>query len=161
MEDPTGISVCVTGSTSQAQADRKACSRSGRAGSSYAGKGCFLFALCLVTLIQCPSKPLVTLPAAETPVLETLLDIDNNAIAAFGAPGVFQMLPGQRIELRFRAMYPTNIGVGIDANRLPEVNDTAAHPELDGFFHTQAAVSVSGSDPRFFWRVLVVLPKAQ
>jgi hypothetical protein len=161
MEDPTGISVCVTGSTSQAQADRKACSRSGRAGSPYAGKGCFLFALCLVTLIQCPSKPLVTLPTAETPVLETLLDIDNNAIAAFGAPGVFQMLPGQRIELRFRAMYPTNIGVGIDANRLPEVNDTAAHPELDGFFHTQAAVSVSGSDPRFFWRVLVVLPKAQ
>jgi hypothetical protein len=116
MEDPTGISVCVTGSTSQAQADRKACSRSGRAGSPYAGKGCFLFALCLVTLIQCPSKPLVTLPAAETPVLETLLDIDNNAIAAFGAPGVFQMLPGQRIELRFRAMYPTNIGVGIEGD---------------------------------------------
>ena len=125
----------------------------------YAAKGCFLLLLCFVTLIQCPSKPLVTLPPAETPVLETLLDIDNNAIAAFGAPG-FPDAAG-RESSSFRAMYPTNIGVGINATRLPEVTDTAAHPELDGFFHTQAAASVSGSDPRFFWRVLVVLPKAQ
>jgi hypothetical protein len=146
---------------SSSQADSKAYFRSGRGDRQYAARNCFLFALCFVSLIQCPSKPLVTLPPAETPVLETLLDIDNNAIAAFGAPGVFQMLPGRRIELRFRAIYPTNIQVGINSNRLTEVKDTGAHPELDGFFHTQAAVPVSGSDPRFFWRVLVVLPKAQ
>jgi hypothetical protein len=161
MEHPTGIPGSVWGSTSQAKADRKACSNLSRGDRSYAARSCFLFALCFVTLIQCPSKPIVTLPAAESPVLETLLDIDNNAIAAFGAPGVFQMLPGRKIELRFRAMYPTNIQVGIDAKRLPEVTDTAAHPELDGYFHTQAAVPVSSADPRFFWRVLVVLPQAQ
>ena len=157
MEDPTGVSFSPGGSTShQSHTECKACSHLSRGDRSYTAKSCFFFALCFVTLIQCPSKPIVTLPAAESPVLETLLDIDNNAIAAFGAPGVFQMLPGRRIELRFRAMYPTNIQVGIDANRLPEVTDTAAHPELDGYFHTQAAVPVSGSDPRFFWRVLVV-----
>src|ERR1700704_2731329 len=88
---------------------------------------------------QCPSQPpvQVTLPPAQTPIVETILDIDHNAIAPFGPSGVFQILPGRRIELRFRAPYPTNVGVGINAQMLPQVTDTAGHPELDGYFHVQ------------------------
>src|ERR1043166_6877157 len=132
----------------QEQANLKCRSRSGRSGRAKTGRGLFLFALCLVNFTQCPPVPLVTLPAAETPVLETLLDIDNNAIASFGSPGVFQMLPGRRIELRFRAIFPTNIQIGINANRLREVTDTASHPEIDGYYHTEGKVPVPTSDPR-------------
>jgi hypothetical protein len=115
---------------------------------------------CMV-LNQCPPPPVVTLPAAQTPVLETILDIDNNVIAPFGPPGTFQMNPGRRIELRLRLPYPSNVGVGIGNNRLPEVTDTASHPELDGYFHVQNVTVVEASDPLFFYRVLVVLPQAQ
>jgi hypothetical protein len=112
-------------------------------------------------LNQCPNPPVINLPAAQTPVLETILDIDNNAIGPFGPPGVFQMRAGQRIELRLRIPYPSNVGVGIDNRRLPEVTDTASHPELDGYFHVLSIAAVDTSDPLFFYRVLVVLPQVQ
>lgn len=116
--------------------------------------------LCVV-FSQCPSTPPVNLPPAEVPVLETILDVDHNLIAPFGSPGVFQMKPGQRIELRLRVPYPSNVGVGIENKRLPEVTDTASHPELDGYFHVQSVTAVDASDPHFFYRVLVVLPQIQ
>lgn len=123
--------------------------------------GCLMVGTFCLFLSQCPSQTVVTLPAAQTPVLETILDIDNNAIAPFGPPGVFQMKPGQRIELRLRLPYPSNVGVGIENKRLTEVTDTASHPELDGFFHVQSIAAVDARDPLFFYRVLVVLPQAQ
>jgi hypothetical protein len=123
--------------------------------------GTFSLTLFCSFISQCPTPVQITLPAAQTPILETILDIDHSAIAPFGPAGVFQMLPGRRIELRFRAPYPTNVGVGIDTQMLTQVSDTAAHPELDGYFHVQDTVPVSAPDPNFFWRVLVILPAAQ
>jgi hypothetical protein len=123
----------------------------------------FCAALLCTFMGQCPPLPpvQVTLPPAQTPILETILDIDHSAIAPFGPAGVFQMLPGRRLELRFRAPYPTNVGVGIGTQMLAQVTDTASHPELDGYFHVQNVVPVSGADGNFFWRVLVILPLAQ
>ena len=120
-------------------------------------------AVCMFCMFlnQCPTQPVVILPAAQTPVVETILDVDNNAIAPFGPPGVFQMQPGQRIELRLRIPYPSNVQIGIDTKTLQEVTDTAAHPELDGFFHVQNIAAVDTSDPLFFYRVLVTLPQAE
>lgn len=123
--------------------------------------GTFSLTLFCSFISQCPTPVQITLPAAQTPILETILDIDHSAIAPFGPAGVFQMLPGRRIELRFRAPYPTNVGVGIDTQMLTQVSDTAAHPELDGYFHVQDTVPVAAPDPNFFWRVLVILPTAQ
>lgn len=123
-------------------------------GSLFAGLFCMFWS-------QCPSTPVVNLPPAQLPVLETILDVDHNSIAPFGPPGVFQMASGQRIELRLRLPYPSNAGVGIGTSRLTEVTDTAAHPELDGYFHVQNVTAVDNTDPLFFYRVLVVLPQAQ
>jgi hypothetical protein len=106
-------------------------------------------------------KPLVNPPpAAETPVLETILDIDNNLLAPFHPSGVFEMLQGRRLELRLRAQFPSTIRVMIENQTLPEVTDSAAHPELDasGYYRISETRPIQASDPRFFWRVLVVLP---
>jgi hypothetical protein len=123
--------------------------------------GYFSVGMFCMFLSQCPPQQAVQLPAAQTPVLETILDVDHNVIAPFGPPGVFQMQPGTRIELRLRLPYPSNVQVGIDSKTLTEVTDTAAHPELDGFFHVQNIVAVDASDPLFFYRVLVNLPQAE
>jgi hypothetical protein len=121
----------------------------------------FLLTLFLVSVSACNTNgPIVTLPAAETPILETIYDIDNNLIAPFNAAGSFEMLPGRRFELRLRAIWPSNIQIKIENQALPEVKDTASHPELDnsGYYRLFDPVPVATSDPRFFWRVLVVLP---
>ena len=123
-------------------------------GTLFAGLFCMFWS-------QCPSTSQMHLPPAQLPVVETILDVDHNSIAPFGPPGVFQMASGQKIELRLRLPYPSNPGVGIGSTRLTEVTDTAAHPELDGYFHVQNVTAVDNTDPLFFYRVLVVLPQAQ
>ena len=123
----------------------------------------FLLAALIVPIIGCSNTPIITLPAAETPILETILDVDNNLIAPFHATGVFEMQPARRIELRLRAIWPSTIQVEIENQLLPEVKDGADHPELDSsgyyrVFDPTPVLSGDNSDGRFFWRVLVVLP---
>ena len=49
--------------------------------------------------------------AAETPILETILDVDHNQVAWFhvtdanNSTGVYEVLPGRRLELRLRARH--------------------------------------------------------
>jgi hypothetical protein len=122
----------------------------------------FLLALSIVPITGCSgtNRPVITLPAAETPVLETILDIDNNLLAPFHTSGVFEVQPGRRFELRLRAIWPSEIRVKIGNQSLPEVKDAASHPELDssGYYRISDVRQVHTGDPRFFWRVFVVLP---
>ena len=120
-----------------------------------------LFSLTLgLTAGSCNGKPVIQLPPAETPVIESILDIDNRVNAAFHHTGVFVMSPGKRVELRLRVVYPTILKVKIDGKEIPEVTDTASHPELGntGFYRTNAVEPLSAADPRFFWRLYVSLP---
>jgi len=111
----------------------------------------------------CPNKNPVNLPAAETPILETILDPARMTIAPYHAAGIFEMQPGTSLELRLRAAWPTDIQVKVENQLLPEVHDTASHPELaaSGFFRISETRVIHSADPRLFWRVLVVLPAAK
>src|SRR6266496_18435 len=132
-------------------------------------KICFAGSICVLTLALvagCKTTSVINLPAAETPILETILDIDKNLIVPYHASGVFEMSPGgslRRLELRLRAIYPSDIQVKIDNNLLPEVKDSASHPELDssGYCRISEVRVVHSSDSRRFWRVFVVLPLAK
>ena len=122
----------------------------------------FLLAVLIIPITGCPgtNPPVINLPPAETPLLETILDFDNNLLAPFHAAGVFEMQPGRRFELRLRAVWPSELRVKIENRSLPEVKDTASHPELDssGYYRISDVRPIHTSDPRFFWRVFVVLP---
>src|SRR5438552_13418753 len=87
----------------------------------------FLLALLVVPIDGCSGTipPIIHLPPAETPILETILDLDNHLLAPFHASGVFEMQSGTRFELRLRAVWPSNIQVKIENQSLPEVKDTA------------------------------------
>lgn len=128
-------------------------------------KAVFILVLAILPIPGCEGSgsPVISFPAAETPILETILDVDNNLIAPFHASGAFTIQPGRRLELRLRAIWPSDIQLRIDNQTLPEVKDSATHPELDpsGYFRISDVRPVHTSDPRFFSRVLVVLPLAK
>ncbi|MEI7847397.1 MAG: hypothetical protein WCK35_16475, partial [Chloroflexota bacterium] len=100
------------------------------------------------------------LPAAETPVLETILDTDHQHLVPYHASGVYEMSPGASFELRLRAIWPSNIQIKIDDQLLPEVKDSSSHPDLDstGYFRISDPILVTSTDSRYFWRVYVALP---
>ena len=104
--------------------------------------------------------PIINLPPAETPIIETILDIDHDLLAPYHAAGVFEMQPGKRLELRLRVVWPSNIQVMVENQTLPEVKDSHTHPELDssGYYRLVEQYPIGIGDPRFFWRVFVVLP---
>src|SRR5437762_8503294 len=77
-------------------------------------------------------KPTIVLPAAETPVLETILDIDARQLIPFNPAGEYYRVttaPLNRMYLRLRAPWPTDLNVSIEGTSLPIVTDTASHPE--------------------------------
>ena len=130
-----------------------------RAGST---NSAFRILCCLAILIAMMAgcePPVITLPAAETPILETILDIDNNVLAPFHPTtddsNIFEIAPGKRLELRLRAIWPSDIQVRIEGQNLAEVKDSASHPELDsfGYYRISETRPIDAIDPRFFWRV--------
>ena len=122
----------------------------------------FLITLLLLTIIVSISGCGLgnAMPPAETPILETILDIDHHVLAAYHAVGVFEMQPTKRIELRLRAIGFSIIEVKIENKALPKVTDSASHPELEssGYYRILDDIPISNIDPHYFWRVLVVLP---
>lgn len=126
----------------------------------------WLMAVGVVALSACPpnpNPPVVVLPAAEVPVLETILDIDAARLIPFDGGGDHYRVtpaPLNRLYLRLRAPWPTDFTVALDGAALPVVNDTAAHPELaaSGYFRVDPVAAVTLSDPLLFWRILVVVP---
>lgn len=104
------------------------------------------------------------LPAAETPVVESVLDVDHRLNAVFHQTdtGAFVMLPGRGVELRLRAPYLTTISLEFNDSPLPLVTDSASHPEFDtaGYYRILDTAVVSADDPRLFWRIQIVLPAA-
>lgn len=130
-------------------------------------KTALLSVILILLLTACasnPNQPLVTLPAAQTPLLETILDIDARQLVPFNATGEYYRVtaaPLNRIYLRLRAPWPTDFKLSIDGSALPVVTDTAAHPELEssGYFRVDNPEAVDATDPLFFWRILVVLPQ--
>jgi len=124
-----------------------------------------LWPLLLLLLSACPPVQ-VHYPAAETPLLETVLDVDGKQLVPFDASGDYYRTSTAalgRVVLRLRAPWPSDLMVSVDGAALPAVTDTAAHPELDasGFYRVDGPDPVSASDPLFFWRVLAVLPQAK
>ncbi len=104
----------------------------------------FLVMVFVVSLSGCGSSGHTDIsppPPAETPILETILDIDNNLIAPYHATGIFEMQPGKSLELRLRAIHPSFVRVRIDGKALFEVTDSASHPEMDsnGYYSRVAA----------------------
>ena len=133
--------------------------------SNYSSKMVLLVAILLASVASIAStctssEPIINLPPAETPVLETIYDFDNKLIAPMHAAGWFEMQPGRRFVLRLRAMWPTDLQVRIENQLLPKVEDTASHPELEssGYYRISGPTLVHVSDPRFFWEVSVFLP---
>jgi hypothetical protein len=123
--------------------------------------GCYQVSPNGTPTISTPIGPIINLPQAETPVLETILDVDDNLIIPYNAMGAFETQQWvKRVELRLRAIWPTDIQIKVEGQALPEVKDTASHPELDssGYYRLSDPIPVHASDPRFFWKVLVVLP---
>src|SRR5947208_9909837 len=62
----------------------------------------------IVIISACKTTSVTDLPAAETPILETVLDIDKNLIVPYHALGVFEISPGgslRRLEHRLRAIF--------------------------------------------------------
>jgi hypothetical protein len=118
----------------------------------------FMFASSLVAT-GCPNPPHP--PAAQTPVIETILAVGSWVNAAYHHSGVYEMPPGNAIELRFRAPSPTTTKIAIDGVELPEVSDTSDHQELNetGYYRKPMIDLVSAEDPLFFWRVFVSLPR--
>jgi hypothetical protein len=104
-----------------------------------------------------PATPINFMAPAETPILETILDIDHKLIVPYHPAGMFIMDPGKRMELRLRVPWPTAIQVQIDGKPLTEATDSASHPELDGYYRVLDIHPIE--DTRMFWRVLVVLPQ--
>lgn len=101
-----------------------------------------------------------SLPAARTPVLETVFNADSRQVVPMNPSADFSVGIAGRLELRVRAPARTRMIVNLDNISLPEVRDGAAHPEFaqSGYFRVSNPVPVSPSDPLEFWRVLVVLP---
>ena len=106
---------------------------------------------------------LKAMPPAETPILETILDLDSKLLVPFHAFGVFEMPPNKRIELRLRAIEFSSIEVRIEGQALPKVTDNDSHPELDssGYYRIYDVVPIAKNDPRAFWKVRVVLPDSK
>ena len=104
--------------------------------------------------------PIINLPPAETPVIETIYDPFNKLIAPMHASGWYEIQPGSKFELRLRAIWPSDIQVKIEDQALPKVTDDRNHPELDssGYYRVADVQPIHVSDPRFFWRVVVTLP---
>jgi len=97
------------------------------------------------------------LPAADTPILETIYDIDQRVIAPYHATGVFEFAPGYHMELRLRAPEQTKVQVEIAGNPLAEVSPVVSHSGLDGYYWIVEKRKID--DVRAFWRIEVVLPQ--
>jgi hypothetical protein len=107
----------------------------------------------------CPNQK-ITLPAAQTPVLESILDVHSRTNAIYHHHGSFIVAGGTPVELRLRAPWPSTVGVKVNDVPLSQVSDTAAHPELEqgGYYRISAIEPVSAQDPLFFWRLYIVIP---
>ena len=71
--------------------------------------------------------------------------------------------PLNRIELRLRSPWLTELKVAIDGAPLTKVTNTASHPELlaSGYFRLGEQALLSRLDPFAFSRVLIVLPESR
>lgn len=122
------------------------------------------FALLCFSLAGCPGgNPVVTLPAAQTPVLETILveEPSISRVAMFHTSGDWGVLPYLRLQLRLRAPWPSHWTIGVNGIPLPQVKDAADHPELytTGWYHIDSENAIDITDPAYFWKIFVRLPQ--
>ncbi|MDQ6828331.1 MAG: hypothetical protein M3081_05640 [Gemmatimonadota bacterium] len=100
------------------------------------------------------------LPAARTPILETLLNVDFNRVVPQNPSGDYSVGPVARLELRFRAPQPGTMTLSVDGIALPMVTGSAAHPELSasGYYRVTGPITISARDSLAFYKLFVVLP---